>query len=113
MNYLQKFRKEKGLSTTQFASKCKVRISEVVNIETGRTRRVNKAAKKISELYNLDPTDLLTSVMELEPVYKKCLNQKCPLNKNCSCQSPQVTRGKSFCRSEHKVTEKEAEEIIC
>lgn len=35
---------------------------------------------------------------------KKCLNQRCLLNKKRYCQSPIVTEGKDFCKSEKVVS---------
>ncbi|AIY82162.1 hypothetical protein U728_1115 [Clostridium botulinum 202F] len=37
----------------------------------------------------------------------KCLNQKCPLNKDCKCDNDVVLSGKAPCFGKDKVQEKE------
>lgn len=105
MVLLRKLRQEKGLSTNQLAKETGIDRFVITNIENKQYKVSTSSMKKLADYFGIkEPLELTESVLDLIKV-KSCLNQRCPLNKECYCQSEQVCEGAS-CESQNLVTDK-------
>ncbi|MDR3595133.1 helix-turn-helix transcriptional regulator [Clostridium sp.] len=105
MVLLRKLRQEKGLSINQLAKATGVTGPTILNIENKQYKTSNDRLEKLANYFEIaDPLELLKNVTKVIKK-KKCLNQRCPLNKQKYCQSPIVTNGKDFCQSENEVSQ--------
>lgn len=104
MIYLRKLRHEKGISINQLARETGVNRFTITNIENKQYKAATSSMKKLADYFGIsEPLKLTENVIEVLQV-KSCLNQRCPLNKQCYCQSDQVCTG-AYCKSENLVTE--------
>ncbi|NFO89178.1 helix-turn-helix transcriptional regulator [Clostridium botulinum] len=106
MRMLMRIRKAKNWSYKKLSKKSGVPESTISDYEKGKIKKLNSIA--LNKLANA----LQTTTKEIQKDYyeisvKKCLNEKCLLNKNKYCQSPQVCNGKAWCRGENKISSKE------
>ncbi|AGX43983.1 helix-turn-helix domain-containing protein [Clostridium saccharobutylicum] len=105
MILLRKLRQEKGLSIEKLAKEIDIKESTIRNIENKIYKASNENSKKFAKYFNVsDPKKLTENVDELIKE-KRCLNQRCPLNKECYCQSDQVIAGE-YCKSQKLITDK-------
>jgi transcriptional regulator with XRE-family HTH domain len=104
MVLLRKLRQEKGLSLNGLAKVTGVTGPTILNIENKQYKSSNDRLQKLADYFGIEnPLDLIESVYNLLEA-KKCQNQRCPLNKQCYCQSDQVIAGAS-CESQDVVSE--------
>lgn len=104
MVLLRKLREEQGLSMNKLAQKLGINSSVIANMENKQYKTNNNTLKKLAEYFKIEnPLDLYKNADRLLKS-KKCLNQRCGLNKECYCQSDQVVAG-AFCKSENEVSE--------
>lgn len=104
MNYLRKLRQEKGLSIKKLSKETGVGEITISNIENNNYKKISDKARKLAAYFNVNDPKKLTKNTTKMIKNKKCLNQRCLLNKECFCQSPIVTTGKDFCKSENVVS---------
>ena len=105
MVLLRKLREEKGLSTIQVEKETGVGRSTILNIENKHYKSSNDKLQKLADFFGIkDPLDLIKNIDKKTSI-KKCLNQRCELNKRCFCQSDQVCDG-AYCQSENLITDK-------
>ncbi|AQS10601.1 hypothetical protein CLOBY_27460 [Clostridium saccharobutylicum] len=105
MVYLRKLRQEKGISINALSKTTGISAPTIRNIEVKNYKTSNNNLKKLAEYFEVkEPLELLESVSQ-ELKVKKCLNQRCPLNKECYCQSDQVIAGE-YCKSQKLITDK-------
>lgn len=105
MVLLRKLRQEKGLSIKQLAKEADVDRFVITNMENKQYKSASDKTKKLANYFGIEnPLELTENVWELMKT-KGCLNQRCPLNKECYCQSEQVCEGES-CESQRLVTDK-------
>lgn len=104
MVLLRKLRKEKGISINQLAKETGVNRFTISNVENKQYKAATRAMKKLADYFGIkEPLSLSENVVDILQA-KSCLNQKCPLNKQCYCQSDQVCNG-AFCKNEKEVSE--------
>lgn len=104
MILLRKLRLERGLSYRQLEAATGVGEITIRNVENRHYNTSNDRLQKLADFFGVeDPKELTKNISKLLKT-KKCLNQKCPLNKECYCQSEQVIEG-AFCQSENVVSE--------
>lgn len=110
MILLRKLRQEKGMSYKKLEAATGVGEITIRNIENKQYKTSNDKLQKLAKFFEIkEPLKLLEDVTKLIKS-KKCLNERCPLNKKKYCQSPIVTIGKDFCKSENEVS-KPAKEV--
>jgi transcriptional regulator with XRE-family HTH domain len=105
MVLLRKLRHDKKISMTDLAKVTGVNRYVITNIENKQYKSSNENMKKLADYFGIkEPLELTTLVFDVTES-KKCLNQRCPLNRECYCQSEQVIAGAS-CESQNLVTDK-------
>lgn len=103
MVLLRKLRTEKGLSMNKLANLVGISCCVIGNIENKQYKSSDETMKKLADYFEVEnPLDLIKSA-ETIIKSKKCLNQRCLLNKNCFCQSDRVIEG-AYCQSESLVS---------
>lgn len=105
MVLLRKLRNEKGLSTNELARITDVSRYVISNIENKQYKAATTSMKKLADYFGVKEPLELTEIVYDVTQEKKCLNQRCPLNRECYCQSEQVIEGAS-CESQDLVTDK-------
>lgn len=104
MTLLRKLRQEKGLSYKKLEAATGVGEITIRNIENKHYNTSNDRLERLANYFGVkDPKELTKSVSKLYKA-KKCLNQRCPLNKECYCQSDQVIAGAS-CENQNVVSQ--------
>ena len=103
MVLLRKLRTEKGLSMNKLANLVGISCCVIGNIENKQYKSSDETMKKLADYFGVkNSLDLIKSADEVMKT-KKCLNQRCLLNKNCFCQSDRVIEG-AYCQSESLVS---------
>ena len=101
MVLLRKLRTEKGLSMNKLANLVGISCCVIGNMENKQYKSSNETMKKLADYFEVEnPLDLIKSA-ETTIKSKKCLNQRCLLNKNCYCQSSKVIEG-ADCRNQNQ-----------
>ena len=102
MVLLRKLRTEKGLSMDKLGKLTGISGYTISNLENGRYK-TSKNLIDLAKYFDIkNPLDLLKSTEDTVKS-KKCLNQRCLLNKNCYCQSDRVVKG-ADCRNQNEVS---------
>jgi transcriptional regulator with XRE-family HTH domain len=106
MRKLRYIRQAKGLSIENLSKETGVNYSTIQLFETGKTNMKKGLLKVIADFLGSTIEELSIEVIKNEIKEKKCQNQRCPLNKQCYCQSDQVVAG-AYCKSQDLVTEQQ------
>lgn len=105
MRKLRIIRQAKGLSIENLSKETGVNYSTIQLYETGKTVMKKKLLEVIAEFLGSTVKELSIEIIENEIKTKHCQNQRCPLNKQCYCQSDQVVAG-AYCKNQHLVIDK-------
>lgn len=105
MVLLRKLRLGKGMSINKLSKAADVPFSTILNMETKHYKTSEDRMEKLANYFGIkEPLELITTVSDILQV-KSCQNQRCPLNKQCYCQSDQVVAG-AYCKSQDLVIDK-------
>lgn len=104
MKRMREIRLRKGLTLEQLAELTGCCFATIRAIEIGK-RPGSKHVDKIAEVLGVSKEKLMENI-DLNKSENKCLNERCPLNKDKTCSNDVVLSGRAPCYVKDKIQPK-------